>query len=285
MSNLFKAGYTIVKGDETRIIDSNKLAERKIGALPVKVKSNNKKASFGGFSAGLAAEKVEILYDENGEPIDKETLARQQEEKQLNQKKAEAGAIIEKARAEADSMREAAKREIEALKNETYAQAKAAGYQDGEAEAKEAYRKKEEKILADERKVVADYEEKTKQLEPLFIETLTDIYEHVIGVSLKDNQKVISHLISETLRQAGNNREFVVRVSKKDVVFVREHIEEIIDGVIPASSIVEVIEDSSLTDSECLVETSGGVFDCGLDTQLAELRKELTLLCYEGKNV
>ena len=44
---------------------------------------------------------------------------------------------------------------------------------------------------------------------------------------------------------------------------------------------MEVIEDISLRKNECLIETEGGIFDCGLGTQLAELSRKLRLLSYE----
>ena len=43
---------------------------------------------------------------------------------------------------------------------------------------------------------------------------------------------------------------------------------------------VEIIEDVTLNEGECLIETGGGIFDCGLGTQLSGLEKELKLLSY-----
>ena len=48
------------------------------------------------------------------------------------------------------------------------------------------------------------------------------------------------------------------------------------------NSNVEIIEDMTLSRTQCLIETDGGVFDCGLGTQLGELRKKLQLLSYTG---
>ena len=44
---------------------------------------------------------------------------------------------------------------------------------------------------------------------------------------------------------------------------------------------MEIIEDVSLHKNECLIETEGGIFDCGLGTQLSELTRKLKLLSYE----
>ena len=47
------------------------------------------------------------------------------------------------------------------------------------------------------------------------------------------------------------------------------------------SSSIEIVEDNTLSKNECLIETENGVFDCGLGTQLAELKQKLMLLSYE----
>lgn len=43
---------------------------------------------------------------------------------------------------------------------------------------------------------------------------------------------------------------------------------------------LEVVEDITLHKNECMIETDGGVFDCGLGTQLDELTKRLKLLSF-----
>ena len=53
----------------------------------------------------------------------------------------------------------------------------------------------------------------------------------------------------------------------------------LLTGVAHAAN-VEIIEDMTLSEGECLIETGGGIFDCGLGTQLAGLKKELKLLSY-----
>ena len=47
---------------------------------------------------------------------------------------------------------------------------------------------------------------------------------------------------------------------------------------------VEVVEDATLGKNDCLIETENGIFDCGLGTQLAELRQKLKLLSYEKES-
>ena len=53
-------------------------------------------------------------------------------------------------------------------------------------------------------------------------------------------------------------------------------------GAVAPNATVEIVKDITLGKGECLIETEGGIFDCGLGTQLSELRQKLKLLSYEG---
>ena len=44
---------------------------------------------------------------------------------------------------------------------------------------------------------------------------------------------------------------------------------------------IEIIEDIALVKGDCLIETDGGIFDCGISTQLEELSKKLRVLSFE----
>ena len=45
-------------------------------------------------------------------------------------------------------------------------------------------------------------------------------------------------------------------------------------------SVLEIVEDVSLGENDCMIETEGGIFDCGLGTELSELAQKLKLLSY-----
>ena len=47
------------------------------------------------------------------------------------------------------------------------------------------------------------------------------------------------------------------------------------------ASLLEVVEDITLSKNQALIETDGGIYDCSLGTQLDELGKKLRLLSYE----
>jgi flagellar assembly protein FliH len=43
----------------------------------------------------------------------------------------------------------------------------------------------------------------------------------------------------------------------------------------------EIIEDVTLKTGDCMIESDGGIWDCGLGTQLELLVKQLKILSYE----
>ena len=53
------------------------------------------------------------------------------------------------------------------------------------------------------------------------------------------------------------------------------------EGAVSGRGVVEIIEDVTLRKNECMIETDGGIFDCGLGTQLEGLTNKLKVLSFE----
>lgn len=119
------------------------------------------------------------------------------------------------------------------------------------------------------------------ELEPQFVDTITGIYEHIFHVELGEYREILAHLITTTMRKAESNKVFLIHVSKEDYPYVSMQKKQIATGATAPNSTVEIVEDITISPNECLIETEGGIFDCGLGTQLSELRQKLKLLSYE----
>ena len=128
----------------------------------------------------------------------------------------------------------------------------------------------------------AEYQKRMDELEPQFVDTITGIYEHIFDVDLHSYREVLCYLISATMRKTEDNRSFLVHVSKEDYPYVSMQKKQIMAGATAPNSTVEIVEDMTLGKGECMIETESGIFDCGLGTQLSELRQKLKLLSYEG---
>ena len=64
-------------------------------------------------------------------------------------------------------------------------------------------------------------------------------------------------------------KKFLVKNKKRQ--YVVENKDTLQAAVLMQNSSLEIVKDATLDKNQCLIETGGGVFDCGLDTQLENL--------------
>ncbi len=101
-------------------------------------------------------------------------------------------------------------------------------------------------------------------------------------MDLHSYREVLCYLISATMRKTEDNRTFSYMFPKKIIPMSACRKKQIMAGATAPNSTVEIVEDMTLGKGECMIETESGIFDCGLGTQLSELRQKLKLLSYEG---
>lgn len=283
-SNLLKCGFTKLVEDDTRVIDMNRLVEKRIRELSAKMQQEEGT----GFVSGLAADKVEALVADNeGSEGDSQTSgnvikAGEDWQKLREEAEAEAQKILEDARTQAESILQDARTQAEAEKADVLEQARRQGQQEAKAEADRAEAQRVAEYRQKEAGLDAEYQKMIDELEPKFVDTITGIYEHIFHVDLHSYREVLCYLISSTMRKTEDNRSFLIHVSKDDYPYVSMQKKQIMAGAASPNSTVEIIEDITLGKGECLIETESGIFDCGLGTQLSELRQKLKLLSYEG---
>ena len=287
-NNLLKSG-NIVKHGEARVIDSNAKVAERLQYL-AEILQDTSGDDFGdgfddGFNAGLDAIAVEQLLDDPGNydyvdegesNFDTQAFEQMQADAQaeidnmLNAAREEAQSIIAAAEAEAVSIKE---RAIADGHDEGYNR----GYDEGLAIAKEAELKCEQR----QNELEEFYSNKIDELEPMFVDKLTDIYEHVFMVDLSEKRELVMYLLVDAMRNIEGGKTFLIHVSKEDYEYVCEHKDELTRGL-PGTSSLEVIEDMTLQEAQCFIEADSGIFDCGLGTELSLLKKELTLLSYRA---
>lgn len=285
--NLLKKGF--LSQDETRVIDTNDLIARRIESLNIRMERMELEGTsfHSGFVSGLRAEDVTALLsedhnpaEESGNVIGANTISHM-EEAALNAAHAreEAAQILEEARLEAQQILEEVRNQAEKEKEQTLGRAKAEGYESGKKQADiEALQLKKE-LEQEKQRLEAQYQKYLDEIEPKFVETITGIYEHIFHVELESYREILVHLIGSAMRKAEGSHEFVVRISKEDYSYVSMQKKQLAAGL--GNSTMVIIEDITLNRNQCLIETDGGIFDCGIGTQLEELHKKLLLLAYE----
>ena len=282
-SNLLKRGFTKLVEEDARVINTNDLVAKRIRELSVKMQQGEGT----GFVSGLTADKVDSLVTDTeaeGDPQTSGNVIKAGEDLQKLKEDAETEArrILEDAKAQAESILQEAKEQAEAWKADVLVQARQQGQQEAKAEADRAEAQRASEYQKKLAGLDAEYQKRIDELEPEFVDTITGIYEYIFHVDLHSYREVLCYLISSTMRKTEDNRSFLVHVSKEDYPYVSMQKRQIMAEATAPNSTVEIVEDMTLGKGECLIETDNGIFDCGLGTQLSELRQKLKLLSYEG---
>ncbi|MBO6137879.1 MAG: hypothetical protein J6O71_04625 [Lachnospiraceae bacterium] len=294
MSSVYKRQFIETQEDKLVINSNKKIAER-LEELS-KIVGGDGTVSADGFSEGLSAVNVSGLvegaeeYDEEGNPIsnvikadaapppppepEPEPVPQIDVEAILAEANEQAQAIIADAQAQAEQIRAQA---AEDGRNEGLSAGHDEGYQAGMAEVEGM----KQQLLQEEAELQADFERRVDELEPIFIETLTGIYEHIFHVNFAEQKEVIFYLIQDALKNIEGGRNMIIHVSANDYGFVSMQKKELLEGISGSDS-AEIVEDVTLKPNECYIETDSGIFDCSLETQLAGLKRELRLLSYSG---
>ena len=116
------------------------------------------------------------------------------------------------------------------------------------------------------------------QLESEIVDAMIRVFHKVFGIQFEDKKEILLHLINNTLMNVDTGKSFRIRVSSENRKFLETHIPEIKERIGNDISI-EVVNDMGLTEEGCIIETEGGVFNCGLDMQLSNLEKDIKSLC------
>ncbi|MCL2719138.1 MAG: FliH/SctL family protein [Lachnospiraceae bacterium] len=295
-SALFRAGSVIVNQEDVRVINSDERLNEKmeVWGQPNRdldgydAGDENDEMSF----TGLNPEQVEGLFGEgdtvikagtadNGEVADEvfaddgnmEDLSHEllsQAEERLSAARMEAENILVSAQAEADFAKRMA---AEAGHEE--------GYLEGIAKAMDEITTIKAEVHEERIRLHQEYEHLVNELEPRFIEMITDIYEQVFKAELKDLSRIVIHLAANAMRESGENKNFIIRVSPEDYPYLDQNRDKLRSEAAVGQAHIEIIKDRTLAAGDCLIETGGGVFDAGFDTQLAGLNEKIRLLSYE----
>lgn len=287
--SVFKA-RSVLKGSDKRVIDSNQIVSERIKFLSEILESqavNEPEDDFAdGFVEGLDALQVEQLLEDNADGENPEFVREvpQVDTQQIyDEANAEAEAIVANANAQAEEIINSAVGEAEVIKSNAYNEGMNSGYEAGYQEGLNKVHQLEEELNEKARLMEESYARNIEELEPKFIETLTDIYSHVLGVELAGNTDVITFLLRDAIHNIDGSRNFFIHVSKDDYAQVMAAKDELAAGL-GSNVFVEVIEDMTLKSSECFIEAESGIFDCGLGIELELLKKELILLSYQKEN-
>jgi len=299
-STLLRAGMVVV--EDVRVIDSNERLNEKMEVW------GQPNRNLDGYDAGdeddemsftgLNPEQVEGLFgdgqtvikaetndeygDEDEEYGEYETPIEETITEDLSQELYEqAEQSLNDARIEAERIIESAQAEIEFARRNAISEGQEAGYNEGLAKGMAEIDAMKAELQEERSKLHQEYEQLVDELEPRFVSLITDVYEQVFKVELKDRAQIAAHLVANAMRESGENKSFIIRVSPEDYPYIDKNRDSIRSEAAVGQVHIEIIKDQTLGSGDCLIETGGGVFDAGFDTQLKGLNEKLRLLSYE----
>lgn len=277
--NLVKQVFTVTVSDEKRVIDTNGVLRQRREKAELQEKQPVKE----GFVSGLAAETIEV--SSAGESESGNVIKANEEAKRIEaQAREQAESLLAQAREEAEIIRRDAVAAAEAEKEQIRENAKKQGHEEGLAQARTWAENQAESLRKEyqgkEKQLEDFYQQQLQELEPRLVDAITEIYQHFFHVEFSSYRDILTYLITAAMRKADGSRSFTIRVSREDYPYVSMQKKQIITEGGAGSCVVEVTEDMALEKNECLIETDGGIFDCGLGTQLAELKQKLALLSW-----
>lgn len=285
LSNLLKAGYICVNQNDVRIINHDGVSQTKGGnaihdvykqtgiAVTESAVQNAVEALFAAanesegsmedalFTEGLKASEIQLKEQVYSGPGPEEIAAQAQ---------AEAEALIAQAEAEAEQIR-----------REAMEEGRRQGYEEGKIQGLAELDIRKNEFLKQQAEQDAEYQRQLDNLEPVLVEALTGIYQHILRVDMSQYSDIVLYLLENTIRNIEGSRDFLVHVSKDEYPVVNMRKKQLVDAVSMNNVMFEIVEDLTLRPGECLIETEGGIFDCGIGTQLEELERELRILSYK----
>ena len=273
-SNLYKAGFVHL-GEDARVIDMNAILEKRL-----KEEAERRSRQPDGFTEGLNAEKVDVLLEPDAEAASQQNASIQEQE-QLNQEIEEARNELASLQAQLEQEKEQAQLEIDQMKAKAFEEANEQGYQEGYRKGLDSVQELQKQCEDERLQQEQEYQKKLEEMEPLMVDTLCDVYSHIFKVEAKEHKELVLKLLQDTLLKVDGTGSIIVHVAKEDYAYVQEQKGALLEEAGMQSGSVEIVSDAALARAQCMIETEGGVYDCSLDTELAELKRRLMLLAYQ----
>ena len=281
-SNLYKAGF-IHLGESARVLDMNEILEQRLKEEAERRSRQPERelvAAQDGFTEGLDAEKVDVLLEPDAEAASTQNASIQEQE-QLNREVEAARNELAGLQAQIEQEKEQAQLEIEQMKAKTFEEANEQGYQEGYRKGMDSVQELQKQYEAERLQQEQEYQKKLEEMEPMMVDTLCDVYSHIFKVEAKEHKELVLKLLQDTLLKVDSTGSIMIHVAKEDYAYVQEQKAALLEEAGMQSGSVEIVSDATLARAQCMIETEGGVYDCSLDTELAELKRRLMLLAYQ----
>lgn len=236
------------------------------------------------------AETPIIQADEESKRLSKEMLddAREFAERQVREASEEAERMLEETKEQMDSWWQERRLQdehlVEALKSEGYD----TGYREGSEKAIEDMQEQISQMMEEAQTVLKQAylmkEQIIQEAEPFLVELSCAIAEKVIDKQLALETDYVIDLIKSNLSRKREQGVITLCVAPKYFAFVQAAREEL-GAAIDSQAELQILPDSTVHDRGCVIRSSFGSVDARIDTQLAEIKKELIRIALDDEEL
>jgi flagellar assembly protein FliH len=269
LSNLLKQYYINNAGQGARVINSDDRLQARLQKENEALKqtvSKEQEETAEEFKEGIEL-KEEI------ETVDVEAIRQEA----IEAARAEAEKITAEAQEKAKQFMKDAEQQAQAM----LAENKQLGYEQGLADAKDEFQQKtdalEEDMRAQKKELFDNYEKKLTGMESDIVDAIIHVFDKVFNIQFEDKREILMALVNNTLMDVEAGDRIRIHANDEDFPTFEKHMPEIQDKV-GANVEVEMVRDNNLSEGQCQIETPFGVFDCGVDTELSGLLKDIRSL-------
>lgn len=160
------------------------------------------------------------------------------------------------------------------------------GYEEGQKLAEAELQTKSEQMMEEAQDILRQAYEIKEQLiqeaEPFLVELSSAIAEKVIEKQLSLEPEYTIELIRKNLARKREKGIITLCVSPQHFAFVQGAREEL-SLTVDSQAELQIIPDGTVKDRGCVIRSSFGSVDARIDTQLAEIKKELLRLAHENE--
>ncbi|WP_019638080.1 FliH/SctL family protein [Paenibacillus fonticola] len=208
-------------------------------------------------------------------------------ERQIREASEQAESMLAEAKLQIESwwkeQREQDEHLIEALKSEGYSQ----GYEEGKVQAEQSLQAKIEQMMGEASAVLEQaYVEKERiiqEAEPFVVELSCSIAEKVIDKQLGIEPDYVLDLVKKSLARKREQGVITLCVAPSQFAFVQAAREEL-GLVIDSQAELQILPDATVQDRGCVIRSAFGSVDARIDTQLAEIKKELQRISLDNED-
>ena len=278
MSNLIKSVYFNMNPKE-RIIESDSRAEKRIPeiyAAQTKADDGFENFSFPRLTEG-GEEYDDSEYTEGLNVINVNEVLDTERRKLSEEADRQGEEIISQARIQADEIVAEANSLAESIKKQAYEEGKTIGIEEGNIQAMRQLEEQKAALNAEYDEMLQELKEQEKALEPRFADIMAGLIKKITGVVCENKKEVIIHLIDNALNNLERTKQITIRVSKEDIMTVSARRSDFVK-YLKDDTEFDILEDTSLSKNQCIIETDSKIIDCSLDAQLENLCEQIKML-------